>query len=99
VLRAITGDFSFMNFDHDIALLRLNDKVPISDNIRPICLPNNTGECLIGQPHEAGKLTLFLSSSHWPTTHLVQPTFNIRLNELLGGGTLRFFTRFVLQSH
>lgn len=48
VLRAITGDFSFMNFDHDIALLRLNDKVPITDNIRPICLPNNTGECLTG---------------------------------------------------
>jgi hypothetical protein len=44
VLRAITGDFSFMNFDHDIALLRLNDKVPITDTIRPICLPNNTGE-------------------------------------------------------
>jgi hypothetical protein len=49
VLRAITGDFSFMNFDHDIALLRLNDKVPITDSIRPICLPTNTGECLRGQ--------------------------------------------------
>ncbi|GFG32018.1 hypothetical protein Cfor_08536, partial [Coptotermes formosanus] len=48
VLRAITGDFSFMNFDHDIALLRLNDKVPITDNIRPICLPNNTDETYDG---------------------------------------------------
>jgi hypothetical protein len=51
VLRAITGDFSFMNFDHDIALLRLNDKVPITDNIRPICLPNNTGEYLQVHSH------------------------------------------------
>ncbi|XP_049961052.1 trypsin-7-like [Schistocerca serialis cubense] len=41
VLRAFTGDFSFMNFDHDIALLRLNDRVPITQDIRPICLPPN----------------------------------------------------------
>ncbi|GLH06078.1 Serine protease lint [Gryllus bimaculatus] len=32
VLRAIVGDFSFMNFDNDIALLRLNDRVPISEH-------------------------------------------------------------------
>jgi hypothetical protein len=88
VLRAITGDFSFMNFDHDIALLRLNDKVPISDNIRPICLPNNTGECLIGQPHRLEKLTSFLSASSWPTTHPAQPIFNIRPSRMFGGGIL-----------
>lgn len=41
VLRAISGDFSYLNFDNDIALLRLNDKVPITETIRPICLPKN----------------------------------------------------------
>lgn len=43
VLRAVAGAFSFLNFDNDIALLRLNDRVPITDNIRPICLPKNKG--------------------------------------------------------
>ncbi|XP_045473663.1 venom protease-like [Harmonia axyridis] len=39
VLRAIAGAFSFLNFDNDIALLRLSDRVPITPNIKPICLP------------------------------------------------------------
>lgn len=39
VLRAISQPFSFSNFDNDVALLRLNDRVPITDFIRPICLP------------------------------------------------------------
>ncbi|KAJ6638868.1 Organic cation transporter protein, partial [Pseudolycoriella hygida] len=41
VLRAISQQFSFTNFDNDIAMLRLNDRVPITDFIRPICLPDN----------------------------------------------------------
>lgn len=44
VIRAITGDFSYLNFDHDISLLRLNDRVPITQIIRPICLPTNPGK-------------------------------------------------------
>ncbi|EFN86141.1 Ovochymase-2 [Harpegnathos saltator] len=40
VVRIMTGDFSFLNFDNDIALLRLNERVPLSDTIRPICLPS-----------------------------------------------------------
>lgn len=43
VLRAIAQQFSFTNFDNDVALLRLNDRVPITDFIRPICLPEDTG--------------------------------------------------------
>ncbi|KAL5285036.1 hypothetical protein ACFFRR_007023 [Megaselia abdita] len=39
VLRAFQQPFSFSNFDNDIALLRLNDRVPITNEIRPICLP------------------------------------------------------------
>jgi hypothetical protein len=44
VLRAISQKFSYSNFDNDIALLRLNDRVPITEFIRPICLPTNAGE-------------------------------------------------------
>ncbi|CAH1405196.1 unnamed protein product [Nezara viridula] len=39
VIRAFTGDFSYVNFDHDIAVLRLNAQVPLTETIRPICLP------------------------------------------------------------
>lgn len=44
VLRAIVQDFTFLNFDNDIALLRMNDRVPISANIKPICLPSVKGK-------------------------------------------------------
>ncbi|XP_046405735.1 trypsin-1 isoform X1 [Ischnura elegans] len=47
VLRAISQDFSYSSFDNDIALLRLNDRVPISDTIRPICLPTSKGELYV----------------------------------------------------
>ena len=41
VLRAIANKFTLTNFDNDIALLRLNERVPISETIKPICLPTN----------------------------------------------------------
>lgn len=44
VVRALAGEFSFLNFDNDIALLRLNERVPLTNTIRPICLPTVTGE-------------------------------------------------------
>lgn len=47
VVRVLTGDFSFLNFDNDIALLRLNERVPLSDTIRPICLPSVRGDYFI----------------------------------------------------
>lgn len=49
VLRAISQTFSFSNFDNDMALLRLNDRVPITDFIKPICLPTNYDETYIGK--------------------------------------------------
>lgn len=48
VLRSIAGQFSFLNFDNDIAILRLNDRVPITDTIKPICLPSNKEELYVG---------------------------------------------------
>lgn len=46
VLRAIANNFSFTNFDNDIALLRLNERVPISEIIQPICLPKDDSKYL-----------------------------------------------------
>ncbi|XP_049871206.1 serine protease hepsin-like [Pectinophora gossypiella] len=48
VLRAISNKFSLSNFDNDIALLRLNERVPISDAIKPICLPTNNKNLYVG---------------------------------------------------
>lgn len=47
VLRAFTGKFSYLNFENDISLLRLNDRVPLTDTIRPICLPKVASEVSI----------------------------------------------------
>ncbi|XP_013193920.2 transmembrane protease serine 9 [Amyelois transitella] len=47
-LRAIANKFTLSNFDNDIALLRLNERVPISDAIKPICLPSNNQDLYVG---------------------------------------------------
>ena len=44
IVRTVSGDFSFMNFKNDIALLRLNERVPLTETIRPICLPTAKGK-------------------------------------------------------
>ncbi|KAK7604280.1 hypothetical protein V9T40_004553 [Parthenolecanium corni] len=51
VIRVFASNFSFFNFDHDVAILRLNDRVPISDAIRPICLPAQSayGDSYVGK--------------------------------------------------
>lgn len=47
VLRAIANKFTLTNFDNDIALLRLNERVPISETIKPICLPTNHSKFIL----------------------------------------------------
>ncbi|XP_065225506.1 trypsin-1-like isoform X2 [Planococcus citri] len=49
VLRVFAGNFSFFNFDNDIALLRLNDRVPMTDTIKPICLPKSDEDTYEGK--------------------------------------------------
>lgn len=65
VLRAFVQDFSFTNFDKDIAILRLNDRVPITDFIRPICLPDAEGE-LLWQWYYSRYLGYLFVSNVWP---------------------------------
>lgn len=43
VLRVIMRSYSYTTYNNDIALLRLNDRVPINHIIRPICLPDRRG--------------------------------------------------------
>jgi len=49
VLRVIAQKFDFSNFDNDCALLRLNERVPMTTEIRPICLPKNEENTYAGQ--------------------------------------------------
>ncbi|XP_076275409.1 venom protease-like [Rhynchophorus ferrugineus] len=49
VLRAQIGAFNFLNFDNDIALLRLSNRVPITQHIRPICLPKGKDNDYVGK--------------------------------------------------
>ncbi|KAK9302898.1 hypothetical protein QLX08_005239 [Tetragonisca angustula] len=79
VVRVQTGDFSFLNFDNDIALLRLNERVPFGDTIRPICLPSQrdkdyTGTKAIasgwGTLHEEGKPSCLLQEVEVPVMSL-----------------------------
>ncbi|XP_047504462.1 trypsin-1-like [Pieris napi] len=48
VIRVTANKFSLTNFDNDIALLRLNDRIPMSAAIKPICLPTDPSSTYIG---------------------------------------------------
>ncbi|CAH2085620.1 unnamed protein product [Euphydryas editha] len=48
VIRAIANKFTLTNFDNDIALLRLNERIPMSGSIKPICLPTDSSELYVG---------------------------------------------------
>ncbi|CAG9787309.1 unnamed protein product [Diatraea saccharalis] len=44
VSEMVSNDFTFVTFKHDIALLKMNERVIITDEVKPICLPH-TDEC------------------------------------------------------
>ncbi|CAG9134560.1 unnamed protein product [Plutella xylostella] len=41
VVRVISHNFSYHTFKNDIALLELNERVNISETVKPVCLPHN----------------------------------------------------------
>ncbi|XP_052739963.1 transmembrane protease serine 9-like [Bicyclus anynana] len=41
VVNAVAHNFTYLTFRDDIAVLKLNERVPISDTIKPVCLPHN----------------------------------------------------------
>lgn len=44
VIQLVANNFTFSNFKNDIALLRLNKAVSITDSVKPVCLPRNDGK-------------------------------------------------------
>lgn len=44
VVRMTMHNFSYSTFKDDIALLKLNEPVPITDDVKPICLPRDDGK-------------------------------------------------------
>ncbi|KAG7309979.1 hypothetical protein JYU34_004502 [Plutella xylostella] len=41
VVRVVSHNFSYHTFKNDIALLELNERVNISETVKPVCLPHN----------------------------------------------------------
>ncbi|XP_011497936.1 PREDICTED: trypsin-1-like [Ceratosolen solmsi marchali] len=79
VARAFIGNFSFLNFDDDIALLRLSERITLSETIRPVCLPSNKDNLYVGANalasgwgtlHEDGKPSCLLQSVDVPVMSL-----------------------------
>nr|XP_034828807.1 transmembrane protease serine 9-like [Maniola hyperantus] len=48
VINAIAHNFTYLTFRDDIALLKLNERVPISDTIKPVCLPHSDDKTYAG---------------------------------------------------
>ncbi|XP_027839993.2 transmembrane protease serine 9-like [Aphis gossypii] len=80
VLRSIVGEFSYLNFQNDLALLRLNDRVPMTATIKPVCLPTDANDTYSnGVAKAAGWGTLYENGS--PSCHLRQVDVPIVDNE------------------
>lgn len=43
VVNVVAHNFTYVDFRNDLALLKLNDKVEITDTVKPVCLPHNDG--------------------------------------------------------
>ncbi|XP_045514941.1 transmembrane protease serine 9-like [Pieris brassicae] len=48
VVNVVAHNFTYVDFRNDLALLKLNDKVEITDTVKPVCLPHNDDNEYIG---------------------------------------------------
>lgn len=49
VIQAISNNFSYTNFNNDIALLRLHSPIKVTDTVKPVCLPKNDDKSYAGE--------------------------------------------------
>lgn len=47
VVNVVAHNFTYLTFRDDIAVLKLNEEVKISDTIKPVCLPRNDGKNIL----------------------------------------------------
>ncbi|XP_072929280.1 trypsin-7-like [Epargyreus clarus] len=48
VVNVVAHNFTYVNFRDDVAMLELNERVNISDTIKPVCLPHNDDNDYVG---------------------------------------------------
>ncbi|XP_026330490.1 polyserase-2-like [Hyposmocoma kahamanoa] len=48
VAEVLSRNFSYSTFKDDIALLKLNERVNITDTVKPVCLPHNDDNTYVG---------------------------------------------------
>ncbi|XP_028170665.1 transmembrane protease serine 9-like [Ostrinia furnacalis] len=48
VVEMVVHNFTYSNFKDDIALLKLNEPVNVTDTVKPICLPKDDGQTYAG---------------------------------------------------
>lgn len=46
VIQLLAHNFTFTTFRDDVAVLKLNERVPISDTVKPVCLPHSDGKLI-----------------------------------------------------
>ncbi|XP_012890230.1 PREDICTED: mannan-binding lectin serine protease 1 isoform X1 [Dipodomys ordii] len=66
-------DFNIQNYNHDIALVQLQEPVPLGPHVRPVCLPKSEPEGLI--PHMLGLV------AGWGISNP-----NVSVDDVLGSG-------------
>lgn len=47
VILRLAHNFTYTTFRDDVAVLKMNDRVAITDTVKPVCLPHNDGDSLM----------------------------------------------------
>lgn len=77
VSRIITRRSLFSVVDHDIALFKLDERVPINRVIRPVCLPQNKGKITAQTGNKLGFTKSFYFRRFQPMNMSVDPELSL----------------------